>query len=364
MRTHNDIALLELHASHDECLWSQVAFCRAMGSEPLVVCHPAIAARAPLLLPGVETWPVEAEHGTLGRLRQMRSLVRRLQERGVRSVVVNTTSGPQVRDFVLAARSRFHLAGIAHHAGRLHGSATMRLMGIWLRDHFVLAEYVLAAAHAPRGHRVSHFHPVHFPPTLHALAGPRQGFRIVVPGQVESKRRDYAGFFRALAGKDLPPDLEVVLLGRSAHKHGSRVELEQCARECGIAQRIRWFDGFVDDATFYRELQLGSVVMPLVHPGTGNHESYRTEQVSGAFNLGWGFRVPLLVHRSLATLQPFADAALAYDLDSVAGLLAGLARDPEALRCEAERQASHPAFALQTQAARYWSLAAPWAARA
>lgn len=364
MADRTDIALLELHPSHDECLWSQVAFSRFMGSEPLVVCHPSVAARAELMLPGVEVWPFEAAPGTFTRLRQMGGLVQRLRDRGVRSVVANTTSSPLVRDFVLRARNRFHLAGVAHHASKLRGSATMRVMGMWLRDHFVLAEYVLAAARVPRGHRVTHFHPVHFPPTLHALAAPRTGFRIVVPGSVESKRRDYAGLFRALGNTQLPPGVEVVLLGRSTHKHGNRAELSALATTCGIEDRIRWFDGFVDDRTFYRELQQGSVVMPLVHPGTGNHSRYSTEQITGACNLAWGFRIPLLMHSSFGGLQPFSGAALTYDLAGLPSLLARLWSDPEVLRQEASRQAANPAFGLQEQAERWWRLAAPWSAQA
>lgn len=347
------VVLIEFSAGHAECLWSQVVLTRALGREPIVAAHPEIARRAAALLPGVEVWPVEIPRPLRARLGVLAGLRRSLEDRDVRNIVFNTCSGSRVRDFLLLNRRQFAYAGVLHDAAKLRGSVTQALISRFVKRYAVLSGHILEHGSAPADARISYFYPVYFPDSLLTNVEPSPGFRVVIPGPLQFERRDYASLFTALAGRDLPRDLTLVLLGRATPGSSARDAVERLMDDSGLRDRVALFDDFLDDRTFYAELCRAAVVLPLIHPGTSGFEGYFRTKVGGSWNLAFGCGRPLLMHRHFERYQLFRDTALFYEPEQLAEHLLDLYRKPEVLRDARARIRSYEEFAVENQKLRY-----------
>ena len=84
------------------------------------------------------------------------------------------------------------------------------------------------------------------------------------------------------------------------------------------------FDAFVDDDLFYSYLSESDLVMPLIHPGKEGFDGYSRYQISGAFNLAFGFKIPLLSEQYFEKYDDFRNCAFCYSAENLVSLLSRL----------------------------------------
>jgi hypothetical protein len=338
-------ALIEFYDGHDECLFSQHEFLRTAFDEVHVICSRALRERLPF----------RPAHG-LGfegpphRGPALGAVARHLRAAGVSHAVINTASGRAVRNFVLrnlVGGPRF--AGVLHNARKLGRSATQAIISARVRRYFVLNDYVRARL----GPRVEAFYPVLFPapPPRLDVAKPPGEFWVCVPGQVELKRRDYRALLDDPALSALPPRIRFVLLGPAFHPHGDGPALAAEIARRGLRERFVLFRDFVPYDAFHRWVSLSDLVLPLVHPDV-SHADYARWQISGSFNLAFGFGIPMACHRSFEAAEDFRASSFFYpSREGIAALVARLADDPGALAAKAReiRGVEKLSFAVQSR---------------
>jgi hypothetical protein len=325
-------ALVELGGSHDECLYSQAAFLRDGGFAVHVVVSEDLRPRVEEYdnVAAVHSLPVRG--GEWGSLRAAWRLWRLVGDIGADLVVFNTAHGAVVRDFTLLPGGGRRLAGVVHNILKLRDSNGQKIISRRIRRYLVLNDYLLDNRDDRLGVELDWFYPIFFPPyEVCPVAKDPGELWACVPGRIDFKRRDYEGFLRALAGRGLPPGLRLLFLG-GFEDEATHARVADLVTATGSPERVVFHEGFTDHGTYQSHLAAADLVLPLLHPGTARFHEYSGVQISGAFNLAFAHRTPLLMERSFARYEAFRRNSLFYDLADLPEALARLAADPAPLR--------------------------------
>ncbi len=347
------LAVLEFSASHDECLWSWKTLAEANNKDVIFFVHPHIAKRAPFILPNAKVVAFDLPEKTLDRFRFLIQIKKQLKSLGIKKVLFNTATGSMVRDFLLISGRSFLYTGVLHDGEKLKRSLSQATISRWIKHYIVLSEPIKQNISKFSKLKTEAVYPVYFPSSLTAFPRSSSGFRVVIPGQLELARRDYPTLINSLKGLALPADFKLIFLGKSRHAQGSRTEVEALLQEAGMMDHAILFDDFVDDHTFYAELQKASLILPLVHPGAGHYESYFRYQVTGSWNLAFGFQIPLLMHRSFEGYPIFRETSLFYAREELGNRLLDLYHQPWRLENATERIKACSNFELEVQAEKF-----------
>lgn len=350
------IALLELGGSHVECLYAQVLFLQPT-HEVHVICNRHLWPE----LAHMEGISGHQLHDTGGSRRQVIAQVKKyLKAHHIQYLVINTTEISLVRDLVLRLLfSRINITGIVHNARKLNNSFTMRKMtGLKVKKFFVLNDALLAHIHAAKGTAVSSFYPVFFPHTGKPLPKQEGECWVGVPGSIDGSRRDYTTLLEQIHTHGLPPDMKIIFLGGFYPERDPDIAARLNALPPDLRQQLVTFGPeLVPQPVFDSWMRQTDVLLPLLHPGVHKFPEYLTTRISGAYNLSFGYQVPLLMEQSFSTWGDLAQHALFYAVPDLPAVLRQLAANPAPLHAKRAGIAADPKFSLAVQRARYLALA-------
>lgn len=349
------VALVELDGSHAETLYSHAFLLHSLGYAVDLIVREEV--RRQLIDPG----PVDRidcfdlDPALPGAIRHARFLARDLLARGVRTVVLNTAEGRRARNFCLVAPRSLRVVGVLHNAHKLRHSYTQFWITRRIAGYFVLSETIARNA-GPCRVPLRAFYPIYFPPIV--TPGETNGrFEVVIPGRLDSRRRDYHSLASELSSGKLHPAVRIVALGDGRGSRGAAVR-EMFAR-AGIADRVEVSTGFVDESELLRRVARASAILPLVTPRVSEFEHYRSTKIVGAYNLAYGMHVPMLSHASLSDQKELAVASVFYEDGRLLECINELAGSPGRLREKRAAISAHPGFALEAQRRRYGEILAP-----
>ena len=350
------LALFEASPSHSEFFRAQLLF---LGQHHYRV-HLWIPYQSPYELPASFDW-VTVHRFTAASFRQRWVLIQRLvhflNQHRIGTLVINTAHGSLVRDLVL--RLLLHpvrVVGILHFGEKIaHGSLTQRLISLKINQYFVLAEYILPRVQraAPRL-RFAVLHYLTYHPPTHVAAS--EGLELAIPGNFEPRRRDYEGLIEWVDQHQTQlARVRFVLLASlasGAPGHGERVW--RTIRDRQLEPFFEKFDYYLSDEEMNRRIAQSDAVMPLLHPRTADYGLFSQFAVSGAFNLAFSFRKPLLMYDQDFTDYPiFREVSFFYTMDSLLNLLTRLATHKHQLADKARAYDGIEAFAFEHQSASY-----------
>ena len=345
MSNPQQIALIEIGGSHDECLHAQIAILKRHGFQVHLILSETVHARAGTIDDDCPCSILAEPRGPWSRFLVARKIVRYIKQHDLHSVVFNTAHGKTIRNVCLLAPRYIRITGILHAARKaITRSATQGIISRRIRHYLVLSDTIRDSLLKVRPTmNVSSFYPVYQPgcESSWSLAQLQHGepsadhLTICIPGPVHSGRRDYEGLFQALGASRLDRRVQLVLLGKCD-------DWELVIRRIqglGLRDQFTLFRHFVEQETFQSTLLHSDAIMPLVHPSTPNFAMYRTLQTSGSFHLALAYRKPLLMHRVFDDVEDFQQAACFYDQEDLVPFLNRLAADRSAL--ERKRQILH-----------------------
>lgn len=326
-------ALIEIGGSHGECLYSQVRLMRQGGREPLIILSEELR---PLVAPWGQdleihffSWDRKNRIETWKTLWNLRTL---LVHKGVEEVVLNTAQSDLAHKLcLLPFPSRIGFAGTLHDMGKLRVLGSQRLISRKVRHYFVLHDYLLdhpACRRFPYLHFESYY-PIYFPATKRKIEKPAEEIWIAIPGRLEFSRRDYGLLLRALSPIPQPElsNLRFLILGQSNHAYGDRDRFLREAESLGCASLFRLWDEFVPDDLLHASIQASDWIMPLTPArGPQGPSPYLHRQISGAFNLAYGFRKPMLMHSDFAVHEDLRRQSLFYEEANLSSLILSIAR--------------------------------------
>lgn len=311
------IALIEFGDSHDEVLYPQYRFLKSHNYEVLLVVSEALKHRL-FDYPKNEVHFIKSEP----KFRDFHYLHRELESRKIRKVVINTASGKKVRNFVWCKpNSRLEYIGVAHNLEKIKSSHTQRLISHKIKKYYFLAEYLKERAQKFNSKiQFSDFKAAFLPDDFQTpeIKKPAHETWILIPGQVEYKRRDYLSLLRSLKGFN-KEHVKFILLGKSKHKFGDGPMLEVEIQQHKLERAFKMWDDFVPNEEFYAYLSQADFILPLIHPKHVSSGLYEN-QISGAWNMAFSYRIPLLMESMWASYPEFEDTAHFYDLKNLKDL--------------------------------------------
>lgn len=316
------IAIVELSESHEECIFSQVAFLADAGHEVTLIIHPKI---------DVENYKHLVKQTVHYNFKdvsifQAWSLQIKLVNylKTFDKVIFNTASSSKsLRNVVLLMNVyQTECIGVIHHVKKLNKSFTQKVISTKIKKYFTLSDALKNNIRLTNKRlKLESFYPIFFPST--EKTNPVKGeddVWICIPGSVLFDRRDYHFLLEHLTKIEIPNNLKFVILGNCNTQNG--LELKEHLKKHQLLDSFIIFEKFIPNAVFYSYLEHADFIMPLIRQQDKN---YIDSKISGAFNLAFGFKKPLLFHEFYNTLPDLKTNGISYNTTNFNSVLSAMA---------------------------------------
>lgn len=309
------VAIVEIGGSHDECMFTQIHALYREQIPVMIVTTSAVWERNPAWHPLVsEVFCVSVEGRMLADLRMWWKVRRTLLRWQATHVVCNTAQGGQIRNLTWILPRRLKMLGIIHTIRKFQGSFTQKLIHRRIRSYLLLSDFLRAKVDPPRGIEVGVFYPVLYPSGGMQVAKPTGECSIGVVGGVEFRRKDLEGLVEMLV--QMPAHVRVYFLGKSDPSAPDVQRFVGWLTERNLRDKVVFFDAFLSQDELDASLKNMDFLCPLVHPNTPSAAQYISNQISGMFNLAYGYRIPLLIHEAYADIPDLQRAAAFYRVET------------------------------------------------
>jgi hypothetical protein len=289
------IALVEFGGSHDECLLSQMVALKQRGCSITFVSTKAMYERNPFFEDYCnDVHFVSLTGAALGDFKAMRDLNHFFRSQGIQKVILNTAQGGHVRNLCLTSSKNVEFIGIIHTLKKFQGSFTQRIIDLKIRKYFVLNDFFLSKIKTKRGQSVESFYPLRFLHFDKKIEKPKEEIWITIIGGVENRRKDLIGSLDLML--KTPPHCKFIFLGKSDPSSKDRQQLDLILKGSVLENRVLLFDQFVSAEDFDAYLNQTDIIWPMVHPNTPSADEYFRNQISGAINVSFSYKIPLLIH--------------------------------------------------------------------
>jgi hypothetical protein len=166
-----------------------------------------------------------------------------------------------------------------------------------VKKYLVLNNYFLSRIVPPKGIQLEAFYPLRYPTFEKEIQKAAGEIWISIIGGVENRRKDLAGCIPLMESLAHLP-VRFVFLGKSdSNKEECKLFVDQLNNK-GLRERVVLFDTFVAADVFDAYLRNTDLIWPMVHPKTPSAVEYFKNQISGALNVAFAYKIPLLVHRA------------------------------------------------------------------
>lgn len=314
------VLIIELGDSHNEVLFTQVeAFKEANISIAFALneklkdrIHPKVIQDTP-----PQYFKVG---GHFQHLKNALCIRRKIKKEGITHIVMNTASGNAIRLLSLFLPQHVQVTGILHNACKLEKSKSQRFISKRVKHYLVLADQLIPASPKYQDLQLEAFYPILFPFDKKPTASQHERFHIIIPGNVSNARRDYKGLI-TLWQNLTDEEKELVtfeILGNINKEDGPA--LKALLQDKELADAFILHESFVEEDLFYERVANSDAILPLLHPGISDFESYKNCKISGGFNLAYGFQKPLLMHESFQKIEDFKNTSILYTLPKLPSL--------------------------------------------
>jgi hypothetical protein len=313
-KTFKKVAILEIGGSHDECLLSQFFALKEIGCETYFISSNALWERNLKLQDLVDHFiPFEMEKKAVKDFLKVKKLNRFFVMENISIVVFNTAQGAHVRNFCLTASKKVEFIGIIHTLNKFKNSFTQKIIHWKIKKYLVLNDYLLAQITPPSGIAVSSFYPLRFPRFEKEIPKIENECWIIIIGGVEFRRKDLLGSLELM--KKMEANVRFIFLGKSDQNHPDVIAFKEALHKYSFTNQVLLFDAFVDEQTYDAYLKKADFIWPMVHPETPSADEYFKNQISGAMNVSFAYKIPMLVHELYAKQWPDLKHAFSYTID-------------------------------------------------
>ena len=323
------IALVEMGGSHDECLYAQIRYLKADGHHVTLICNTSLKSNVDYFYGLDAVRFIELRSG-LKQWVDLRIIRKILVKGEFDRIIFNTAQGNVLKNlFLLPKPKNVKRFGVIHNLRKLKGSHSQKVITRNLDGYFVLNDYLIDQVDAEVKKTVN-LHPLYtvfYPdyPSRH-FEKKAEEIWICIPGQVELSRRDYDTLFDSIEKNGIRDHIKLLFLGRCEHADGDGSYVKKRIAELGIEQNVVLWDSFIETDEFYGMLKASDYILPLIHPAHDSYSLYEF-QISGSFNLAFGFKKPLLMEASFSEYSDFKNTSLFYTTDSLMEIVNGLVVD-------------------------------------
>jgi hypothetical protein len=343
------VALIEIGGSHDECIYSQIAGLKSAGCEVILALNPILAQRNPQFAEMADQLlEIPIKESSKSERATVRQMISDLKARNVEIIVFNTGQGKLVRNAVFKLFfSKIKCIGIMHTTTKFEGSFKQWMISLKIRKYAVLSQFLMQKAKPAKKLSLDYFYPLRFPTTVEQRVSDK--VEITIIGGVENRRKDLDGFIRMTEGLK-NQNVRFTFLGKSDEKLPEVVDFNQKIQKSSIAENVEQFNHFVDQEAFSAQLGRTDAILLLVHPNTRSAEEYFNHRISGAMNVAFGHKIPLLIHDGYQHVDELTSAAIYYNEKNFLSVLEEVKKTSITVRAKMNE---HQAYNREYQEKRY-----------
>lgn len=310
------VAIVEIGGSHDECILTQVIALKQTN------CYVVFCGTSKMYHSNFEFekffdefHEITLPQSMLGDFFCMRNLNKWFLKNKITKVILNTAQGGHMRNLCLTSNKSIKFYGILHTIKLLQGSFTQSLISKKVKDYFVLNDQLMVNAGKVKGLNLHSFYPLDYPIYDLEIAKPEDEIWITVIGGVENRRKDLSGFVNF--AKETTANIRFIFLGKSDVNHPDVIDFKSHLDEKNLNSKVKLFDDFVTQAEFDAYLKVTDGILPLVHPGTPSAEEYFSRQISGAINVAFSYKIPMMIHEHYNQWEDFNQGIVFYSLENL-----------------------------------------------
>ncbi len=352
------IALIELGGSHEENLYSQVLFLKKYGFQVHIVLFTDHYHRI-IAFPEVDVWKCYKKPSSwFTEWILVFRLLKYLKRQGIRNAVLATAEGNIIRKLSIAAGSFTEFTGIIHLCSKLWTSRSQKIISRKVKKYFVLADFMQSNIDQTRtAVAIECFFPILFPSEIDQEAEEQQEgeknheYQICIPGAVDFARRDYPSLLDEMLETKIPEGVRFILLGRTTSDDGKALTAR--IREMGLEQYFTLFNDFIPHKQFFEILKNSWLLLPLITPRIKDYTDYLKYQVSGSFQLSYGFQIPMLQYESFDGNRTIREASVFYQDGNLLETVKQCKENPEMLKNIRNTISSRAEFRFEVQAEKY-----------
>ncbi len=311
-----NIAIVEINDWHAECIISHVKNLKGSTCNLTVYCHRKL--KESLRSIEEDCTIIYLDFGkTKSDINSKYELWKCLYKEKYDKIIFNTAEKKAWKVILPPYPKKTELIGCVHNIQRFKTHKTQRYIGKRLDKVLVLGDYLLKNLPVKTQKKAATFYSIYYPKSTISIDKPSNEIWIVVPGGVDSRRRDY----KALTHLDLPKNsnLKIILLGKSSS------EKEQAI--VSVLKQKHWcitFDAYVSDELFNAYIANCDYLLTLIHPNISFYKEYLTNKLSGTYNLAWGFDKPLIMEEAFKDTEVINRNAVFYQLDNFKEIISNL----------------------------------------
>lgn len=309
------VAIVEIGGSHDECILSQLIGLKEAGAWIALCATRNLYERNPKFATLVDEFhEVVFPKTAIGDFQVMRKLNKWFAQEKISRVVCNTAQGGHIRNLTLTAAKNVRFFGLIHTIKMLDGRFTQRLISGKIKDYFILNQTLVDYADKPTGIRLHVFYPLSYPSFNLTIEKDQNECWISVIGGIENRRKDLDGLVQML--RLMPLNVKLILLGKSDEQSEDFKNFFAQLKANNLENRVAYFNHFLEQEMFDAYLKNTDAIFPLVHPGTPSADEYFTRQISGAINVAFSYKIPMMIHADYSDWQDFQTGVVFYEFEN------------------------------------------------
>jgi len=108
-------------------------------------------------------------------------------------------------------------------------------------------------------------------------------------------------------------NMKFIFLGKSDSSKPEVTAFKAQLQELGRLEQFVFFDDFIAPELFDAYLSQTDFLCPLIHPHTPSAEQYISNQISGAFNIAYSYRIPMLIHNHYREVADLGMSSFFYE---------------------------------------------------
>lgn len=346
----DNVAIIEFTCSHQECLYSQILFLKSQYNV-FLVCHPKMRTTVNGFVEDDKVFTFDWENDFW--LKSLRDFIKK---NNIKKVIFNTATNKVVlRMTWLMLFSGVKFYGTLHNVFKLEHSGTQKLISLRIQKYFVLADYLKNQQSVSAQKKLEVFYPIYFQNYQDvAISKPENEFWIVIPGGMELKRRNYLGLIDEMQKCRPHTNIKFIILGRTVKENQDYKLFSEALQKENLLDHFVFFEEFIPNDVYYTYLKRADLILPLIKTDvTSKRFNYTAHQVSGTFNLSFGFAVPMMMETFYQQYEPFRSNSLFYQPGALISNMNQLVDNPATCQQVSTAIKNFEGFKYELQEKRY-----------
>jgi len=313
------IMVTEFSVSHSEILHAVIAFLTDSGYE----VHGWINKDAGFdseSVPENAMMHLRTNRGFFSHIKFTMGLLFYLLRHGISIVYINTAHGLLVRNFcLLSYLFGFEVTGLMHHGEKLKDSKTQDIISGKIKKYYVLSDFIKLNLEKEYGntYKFSAFYPVVLKNQSVQEVKNRDYKLICIPGEVSDKRKNYNALIDCARTyrEKFKGKVKFEVLGKIKYQWNKKYIEEMNSPE--LKGLFITYDDFISNNRFYERISECDLILPLIIPGVENFDNYIKYQISGAYNMAYIFKKPMLLYDSFRGFGEFEGISVFYNEENL-----------------------------------------------